>query len=57
MEIGDRVKYKTSKNSLQEYHGVILGFKADKINVSKYKFSDFSGFCTETWIDETELIC
>ncbi len=56
MKTGDEVKYKTSKNSLQIYYGRVLGFKADKINVSKYKFSDFSGFCTTTWIDLNDLI-
>ena len=39
MEVGDKVKYKTSKASLQTYYGTILGFKLDKIRVSKYKFS------------------
>ena len=56
MKIGDKIKFKTSKNSLQTYYGTILGFKADKINVTKYKYSDYSGFTTTTWIDETELV-
>lgn len=56
MKIGDNVKYKTSKNSLQIYYGTILGFNADKIKVSKYKFSDYSGFATETYIDKEDLI-
>ena len=30
MKVGDRVKYKTSKNSLQIYYGEILGFKEDR---------------------------
>lgn len=54
-KIGDKVKFKTSKNSLQVYYGTILGFKMDKIRVSKYKFSDYSGYITETYTDETEL--
>mgnify|MGYP000060567805 FL=1 len=56
MEVGDKVKYKTSKASLQTYYGTILGFKLDKIRVSKYKFSDYSGFATETYIDKEDLI-
>ena len=56
MKIGDKIKYKTSKNSLQIYYGEILGFKEDKINVSKYKYSDCSGFKSTTWIDLTEII-
>ena len=56
MKIGDRVKYKTSKKSLTEYHGLILGFKADKINVSKYRFSDFSGGLLPTWIDKEDIV-
>lgn len=56
MKIGDEVKYKTSKNSLQIYYGRILGFKMDKIRVSKFKYSDYSGFCTETYIDIEDLI-
>jgi hypothetical protein len=56
MKIGDKVKYKTSKNSLQIYHGTILGFKVDKIKVSKYKFSDYSEVVTETYIDKEDLI-
>lgn len=56
MKIGDRVKYKTSKESLQEYHGLILSFKADKVEVSKYKYSDFSGGLLPTWIDREDLI-
>lgn len=56
MKIGDKVKYKISKTSLQIYYGTILGFKLDKIRVSKYKFSDYSGFRTETYIDKEDLI-
>lgn len=56
MKVGDRVKYKTSKKSLSVFHGVILGFKADKINVSKHRYSDFSGELTPTWIDKEDLI-
>lgn len=56
MKIGDKIKFKTSKNSLQIYYGTVLSFKMDKIRVSKYKYSDYSGFSTETYIDETELI-
>ena len=56
LKIGDPVKYKTSKASLQTYYGTILGFKQDKIHVSKYKFSDYSGFRTETYIDKEDLI-
>jgi hypothetical protein len=56
MKTGDKVKYKTSKASLQTYYGIILGFKSDKIKVSKYKFSDYSGFGTETYIDKEDLI-
>lgn len=56
MNIGDKVKYKTNRASLQTYYGTILGFKEDKIWVSKYKFSDYSGFATETYIDREDLI-
>jgi hypothetical protein len=56
MEIGDKVKYKTSKASSQTYYGQILGFKVDKIRVSKYKFSDHSGLGLETYIDKEDLI-
>jgi hypothetical protein len=56
MRIGDKVKYKTSKSSLRIYYGEILGFKMDKIKVSKYLFSDFSGFKTETYIDKEDII-
>jgi len=56
MKIGDKVAYKTSKNSLQVYYGKVLGFKEDKIKVSKYKYSDYSGFATETWIDIEDII-
>ena len=52
-----RDKYaKTSKASLQVYYGQILGFKIDKIRVSKYKFSDYSGLGLETYIDKEDLI-
>lgn len=56
MKIGDRVMYKTSKDSLKEFHGLILGFKADKINVSKYRYSDFSGGLLPTWISIEDLL-
>lgn len=59
MKMGDKVIYKTSKTSkasLQTYYGQILGFKADKIKVSKYKFSDYSGIGLETYIDKEDLI-
>lgn len=56
LKIGDPVKYKTNKNKLEPYYGTILGFKQDKIRVSKYKFSDYSGFSTETYIDKEDLI-
>lgn len=56
MKIGDIVKYKTSKNSLQFYYGVILNFKMDKIEVTKSKFSDLSGTVTKTWVDKEDLI-
>lgn len=55
MEIGDKVIYKISKNSLQSYYGTILGFKLDKIKVSKYKYSDYSGIRLETYIDKKDL--
>jgi hypothetical protein len=56
MKIGDKVKYKTSKNSLQIYYGSILGFKLDKILVTKYKFSDYSGPLLQTYIDKNDLM-
>jgi hypothetical protein len=56
MEVGDKVKYKISKASLQTYYGEVLGFKVDKIRVSKYKFSDYSGVRLETYIDKEDLI-
>jgi hypothetical protein len=56
MQIGDKVKYKTSKRSLQIYYGTILGFKLDKIKVSKYKYSDYSGVRLEIYIDKEDLI-
>ena len=56
LKVGDKVKYKTSKTSLQIYYGTILGFKLDKIRVSKYKFSDYSGVKTEVYIDKEDLI-
>ena len=56
LKIGDKVKFKTSKNKLAFYYGTVLGFKLDKIRVTKYKFSDYSGQCLETYTDETELI-
>jgi len=55
-KIGDKVEFKTSKYSPQTYYGTVLGFKLDKIRVSKYKYSDYSGIGSETYIDETELI-
>ena len=56
LKIGDKVKFKTSKNSLQTYYGTVLGFKLDKVYVTKYKYSDYSGRCSKTYIDETEII-
>jgi hypothetical protein len=56
MKIGDKVRYRTRKNSLETLYGTILGFKMDKIRVSKYKFSDYSGFRTETYIDKEDII-
>lgn len=56
MKIGDKVKYKTSKASSQVYYGIILGFKGDKIKVSKYKFSDYSGLRLETYVNKEDLI-
>ena len=56
MKIGDRVIYKTSKDSLKKFHGLILGFKADKINVSKHKYNDFSGGLLPTWISIEDLL-
>ena len=56
MKIGDKVKFKTSKNSLQIYYGTVLGFKLDKIRVSKYKYSDYSGRMLDTYVDETEIL-
>lgn len=57
MKIGDKVKYKTSKNSLKTFHGFILGFKTDKINVSKFRYSDYSGHeLVPTWIDINDII-
>jgi hypothetical protein len=56
MKIGDKVKYKTSKSSFQTYYGNILSFKADKIHVSKHRFSDHSGKLVDTYIDVEDLI-
>ena len=56
LKIGDKIKFKTSKNSLQIYYGKVLDFKEDKIKVSKYKYSDYSGFSTETWIDFEDIL-
>lgn len=56
MKIGDKLKYETSKNSLKIYYGFIIGFKQDKINVSKHKYSDFSGQLLPTWIDKENII-
>lgn len=56
MEIGDKIKFKTSKNSLQIYYGIVLDFKMDKIKVSRHKYSDYSGKMLDTYIDETEII-
>ncbi len=56
LKIGDKVKFKTNKNSLQIYHGTVLGFKMDKVYVTKCKFSDYSGRLLETYIDETEIL-
>ena len=56
MNVGDKVEYKTSKTAMQTYYGRILGFKMDKIKVTKYKYSDFSGVGLETYIDKEDLI-
>ena len=56
MTIGDKVKYKTSKNSLTCWYGVILNFREDKIEVTKCRFSDLSGTVTKTWIDKEDLL-
>ncbi len=56
LKIGDKVKFKTRKNSLQIYYGTVLGFKMDKIYVTKCKFEDYSGRLLETYIDETEIL-
>jgi hypothetical protein len=56
MEIGDKVTYRESKNSRRIYFGTILGFKEDKIKVSKYWFCDFSEFKTENYIDKEDII-
>lgn len=56
MKIGDKIKYKTNKNSLQTYYGTVLGFKMDKIRVTRCKHPDYSGRMLDTYIDETEII-
>ena len=56
MKIGDKIKYQIRKNSLEYFYGTILGFKVDKIYVSKYRYSDFSGELLPTYIDETDII-
>lgn len=57
MKIGDKIEYKTSKNSLKTFHGFILGFKVDKINVSKYRYKDLSGgTLVPTWIDKEDIL-
>lgn len=57
MKIGDKIKYKTSKNSLKVFHGTVLDFKQDKIYVSKYRYSDYSGCqLPNTYVDLTEII-
>ena len=56
MKIGDKVKYRTSNNSLKIFHGFILGFKEGKINVSKFRYSDYSGELVPTWIDKEDII-
>lgn len=57
MKIGDKLEYKTSKSSLKTFHGYILGFKYDKINVSKYRYADFSGHeLPPTWIDKEDIL-
>ena len=48
-KIGEIIKYQVRKNSLEYFYGQILGFKQDKINVSKYRYSDFSGGLLPTW--------
>lgn len=56
MKEGDTIKYKTSKNSLKIFYGIILGFKEDKIHVSKYRFSDYSGYSLpNTYIDLKDI--
>lgn len=56
MRIGDKVKYKTSKDSIQIYYGTVLGFKEGKIRVSKYKYMDYSGNMGETYISKEDLV-
>ena len=56
LKIGDKIKFKTSKNSLQIYYGVVLGFKMDKVYTTKCKYSDYSGRLLETYVDETEIL-
>lgn len=56
MKLKDKIQFKTSKNSLQIYYGWVVGFKADKIQVTKYKYSDYSGFGTTTWIDMEDIL-
>ena len=56
ISINSKVSYKTSKHSLQVYYGYILGYKLDKIYVSKFKFSDYSGYSTTTYIDVEDIL-
>lgn len=56
MKIGDKVKYKTSKKSLQVYYGEIIGFKEDKIKVTKFKYSDYSGRLVNMYIEKGDII-
>ena len=56
LKLGDRVKYKTSKKSLQVYYGNIIGFKEDKIKVTKFKYSDYSGRLVSMYIERGDLI-
>lgn len=56
MKVGDKIKYKTSKKSLQVYHGTILHFKEDKIKVTKYKYQDHSGYLVPMYIEKGDII-
>ena len=56
ININDKVSYKLSKHSMKTYYGKVLGFKMDKIHVSKYKYSDYSSKCVNTYIDVEDII-